>query len=101
MPTADAAKAKLILDASAEIDAAKAETKKLRERLVLNDDTLRNLQNANKALEVTSAEKDNLLNVEKEAIVAIWKELEQHIYEDAFINDDILRKFRMRSNFSF
>ena len=99
MSTANTAKAKQILDASAEIDAAKAEAEKLREQLALKDDTLRNLQNANKSLEASLAEKDTLLNAEKEAIMAIQKELEQHIYEDAFIDDDILRKFRMPETF--
>ena len=74
-------KAKQILDAAAEIDAAKAEAEKLREQLALKEDILRNLQSANKSLEASLADKDRLLNAEKDAVVAVRKELERHIYE--------------------
>ena len=48
---------------------------------MLKEDTLRNLQSANKSLEASLAEKEKLLNTEKEAVVAVRKELERHIYE--------------------
>ena len=93
--TADSAKAKQILDATTEIDAAKAEATKLHEQLALKEDTLHTLLSANKSLEASLAEKDWLLNAEKEAVVAVRKELERHIYEDTIVDGDILRKFRI------
>ena len=99
MSTSDTAKAKQILDASAEIDAAKAEAEKLREWLALKEDILCNLQSANKSLEASLADKDQLLNAEKDAVVAVRKELERHIYEDTIVDGDILRKFRMPETF--
>ena len=99
LSTADAAKAKQILDASTEIDAAKAEAEKLREQLALKEDTLRNLQSANKSLEASLAEKENLLNTKKEAVLSVQKELERHIYEDTIVDGDILHKFRMPETF--
>ena len=78
MPTADAAKGKQVIDAATEIDAAKAEAVKLREQLALKEDSLRNLQSANKSLEASLTDKDQLLKAEKDALVSVQKELEWH-----------------------
>ena len=88
-----------ILDAAAEIDAAKAEAAKLREQLALKEDTLCNLQSANKSLEASLAEKDQQLKAEEDALVSLQKELERHIYEDTIVDGDIPRKFRMSETF--
>ena len=81
MPTANAAKAKQVLDTAAEIDAAKVEALKLREQLALKEDTLRNLQSANKSLEASLAEKDQQLKAEEEALVSLQKQLERRVYK--------------------
>ena len=99
MSTANAAKAKQVLDATAEIDAAKAEVVKLREQLALKEDSLHNLQSANKSLEASLAEKDQQLKAEEQDLVSLQKDLEHRIYEDTIVDSDILRKFRMPETF--
>ena len=97
--TADATKAKQIQDAAKEIDTAKAEAEKLREQLRQKEESLLILQGTNASLVTAMDEKERQLQAEEVALVSLRQELERHIYEDAIVDGDILRKFSYRRNF--
>ena len=53
------------------------------------------LKNEKKQLEAELEDKEKLLKAEKDAVVTIREELERHAVEYAFLDNDLLSKFRM------